>query len=114
MRKILLIIGMMLLLFSCNRGYRSNGSQSEDSVPLKEHRMIKEITVNYTKDDAPNKYHGIYKQVFRKYNYKYKDSVSHEVRPVDIMHGIMYYINEYGDTVNIIYIDYTNYPRREE
>lgn len=32
MRKILLIIGMMLLIIGCNRGYRSNGSQSADSV----------------------------------------------------------------------------------
>ena len=76
--------------------------------------MIKEISVNYTKDDAPYKYQGIFRQVFRKYNYKYKDSVSHEVRPVDIMHGIMYYINEYEDTVSIIYIDYSDYPRRED
>ena len=101
-------------MIGCNSGYKSNRGYSEDSAPLKEHRMIKEITVNYTKNDAPNKYYGIYRQVFRKYNYKYKDSVSHEVRPVDIMHGIMYYINEFGDTVDIIYIDYTNYPRREE
>lgn len=34
MKKILLIIGMMLLLFSCNRGYRSNSSYSEDSVEV--------------------------------------------------------------------------------
>lgn len=76
--------------------------------------MIKEITVNYAKDDTPNMCHGIYKQVFRKYNYEYKDSVSQEVRPVDVMHGIKYFVNEYGDTVSITYIDYTNYPRRED
>lgn len=34
MKKILLIIGMMLLLFSCNRGYRSNRSYSEDSIEV--------------------------------------------------------------------------------
>lgn len=34
MKKILLVIGMMLLLLSCNSGYKSNRSYSEDSVEI--------------------------------------------------------------------------------
>jgi hypothetical protein len=33
---------------------------------------------------------------------------------IDENHAIDVFINEYGDTVSMIYVDYTNYPRREE
>lgn len=85
-----------------------------DTIPLKDHRMIKEITVNYKKTDSPNARYGLYREVFRKYNYHYKDSSRHWVRHIDKMHDIDCYINEYGDTVKFEYTDYTNYPRRED
>lgn len=84
-----------------------------DTIPLKDHRMIKEITVNYKKTDEPNARYGYYKEVFRKYNYHYKDSSRRWVRRIDRMHTIYCYINEYGDTVMFRYIDYTDYPRRD-
>lgn len=85
-----------------------------DTIPLKDHRMIKEITVNYKKTDSPNARYGLYKEVFRKYNYPYKDTLYVGGKRIDRMHGVDYYANEYGDTVKFEYTDYTNYPRRED
>lgn len=79
----------------------------------REHKMLKEIVVNYEKTDSPYQYYGYYKEVFRKYNYLYHDSSLH-FETLDENHGINIFINEYGDTVSMTYVDYTNYPRREE
>ena len=77
-------------------------------------KMLRETVVDYQSSDSIYKYYGIYKQVFRKYNYSYVDSfIAKDIR-IDAAHGIDYFINEYGDTVCINFIDYSGYPRRKE
>ena len=78
-----------------------------------EHRMIREEVIEYGPADEPFKLYGYYREVFRYYNYEYKDS--HLVTPYyKFPRMIDAFVNEYGDTTRIIYIDLTNYPRREE
>lgn len=81
---------------------------------FKEHKMINEIVVNYDTSETPYNHYGIYREIYRKYNYIYYDSVYNIGERLDDMHGRDYYVNEYGDTVLIIYTDYTNYPRRKD
>lgn len=82
------------------------------SLPPK-HRMTEEITVNYNKTDSEYIKHGTFKKVFRKYNYKYTDSAFHWVRNIDYLHYISCFLNEYQDTVCLIYTDCSNYPNHE-
>ena len=79
-----------------------------------ERELLKEIVIEYSETDEPYRRHGTQKEIYRIYNCKYEECDIHEIRPHDIMHGIVYHMNSYGDTVRIRYIDYTNYPRREE
>lgn len=85
------------------------------SYPVeKERKMIKEIVVNYDSTDTPYMRHGIYREVYRKFNYAYHDSTYDIGERLYDEHERDYYVNEYGDTVLIVYTDFTNYPRREE
>ena len=77
------------------------------------HKMVREEIIEYESTDSPFVYYGYYREVFRYYNYEYKDS--HLVTPYyKFPRMIDAFVNEYGDTTRIIYIDLTNYPRREE
>lgn len=77
------------------------------------HKLMKEIVINHSVTDSAYRYYGYYKEVFFVYNYTYKDSTFHDIR-IDDNHGIDFYLNEYGDTIEKTYVDYTNYPRRED
>lgn len=77
-------------------------------------KMIGEDTVYYNKTDNPYRFYGTYKEIYRRYNYIFCDSIYNLGDRPDNMHGRSYYINEYGDTILIIYTDYTNFPRRED
>ena len=81
---------------------------------LEKHRMMTgKVVRDWTKTDSSYIRYGYYKEVKRTFNYIYKDSIMRSSM-IDTIHGIHNFINEYGDTVYQIYIDYTNYPRREE
>ena len=78
-----------------------------------EHRMIREEVIEYGPADEPFKLYGYYKEVRRYYNYEYKES--HFAIPYhEFPHMIHAHINEYGDTISLVYVDLTNYPRRED
>ena len=76
--------------------------------------LIKEIVIDHSETDSAYRWYGITKEIYKIYNCKYEEVSYKEVRTPDINHGITYILNSYGDTVRIICIDYTNYPRREE
>lgn len=105
MRKILFFI-ILLLAVSIVGGHYPAINLS--------HSLIGETVVNYEKTDSFYRLYGTYRKIYKKYNYHYYDSVYLGGKRIDDMHGWDYYKNEYGDTVCIVYTDYTNYPRREE
>ena len=77
------------------------------------HRMTKETVYYYGEGSEDYDFYGIYKKIYREYNYKYHgfmpwDSI------IDDMHEMRYNINGYGDTIYMEYIDKTNFPRRED
>lgn len=89
----------MMLVVSCNHSAKR--------------KLLDEIVINYQKTDVAYVKYGYYKEIYRKYNYDYKDSTIIS-SSIDSAHGVHNIINEFGDTVHQIYIDYSNYPRREE
>ena len=98
MKKLIIVILSCFLLCCCQEGKRV---------------LIKEIIKDYTEVDSQYIKYGYYKEVKRVFNYEYKDSIVRSSM-IDTVHGVHNYINEYGDTVYQIYINYINYPRREE
>ena len=78
------------------------------------HKIIEEITTEYADTDSVYRYYGYYKIVTRKFNYTYEDSTTIKLVDIDEKHWIDCFINEYGDTIKKVYVDGTNYPRREE
>ena len=104
---LLLFLSVVVTLSGCiHKGKLEQYSESE-------HRMVKEIVHVYSKTDSPYVHYGYYKEVFRIYNYCYIDSTWFESYSDDST-SVSTYINEYGDTVCVRCIDYSNYPRREE
>ena len=105
MRK-LVIAFLVLMVVGCGKQISTNKTEP--------HKLLERIEKNYEETDSPYRYYGCYKEIIYKYNYQYKDSVSHSFRYIDTKFGETYFINEYGDTVRIIYTNYRDYPRREE
>lgn len=70
-------------------------------------------TIYYSKLDSENIRHGYYKRIVWNYNYEYHGKFI-TMQRIDAKHGLDIFINEYRDTVEKIYVDYTNYPRRKE
>lgn len=111
MRKV--IIGFFILLvIAFVIGGLCFERKGEKEVPTK-HKQMKKIVINHSATDSAYRFYGYYKEVFFVYNYEYRDSCFHDIR-IDENHGIDFYTNEYGDTIQKTYIDYTNYPRRKE
>ncbi len=102
MKNIVLFLLSAVLLLSC-----------WGRPPHKLRMMTKERVVEYSDTDSVYSHYGYYKKVFRTYNYAYMNTTLSVIR-IDENHAIDVFINEYGDTVSMIYVDYTNYPRREE
>ena len=81
--------------------------------PKPEYRtVVKEVIINYSKDDNEYKRHGTYKEIFRYYDYEYKDSTYHllDIKEKNRAGGVC--INEFGDTIHVIYTDTSNFPHR--
>ena len=58
---------------------------------------------------------GVYKIVKYVYDYEYRDSMlAGGAEDYETLTGYNKYINEWYDTVSVVYIDYSNYPRRED
>lgn len=104
MKKIVIIMFLIFLLIGCGQ----NNNQIKDRI------LLKEIVINHSLSDSVYKHYGIYKEIYRIYNCNYQESSHKEVRTPDVHHGIDYYMNQFGDTVRMVFTDYTNYPRREE
>ena len=81
------------------------------------HKLIREESFIYHPGDEKYDRYGYYAEIVKYYNYNYNvDSVSFtSYSPYgNISHGIHIFTNEYGDTVRILFVDFSNYPRREE
>lgn len=104
MKKIVVVIFLISLLVGCEQ----SNNRTKDRI------LLKEIVINHSVEDSVYKHYGIYKEVYRIYNCTYQECTHKEIRTPDVYHGIDYYLNQFGDTVRVIYVDYTNYPRREE
>ena len=102
--KIVLLFFLLLLV----------GCAQKDNKAEPQRKLLKELVIDHSKNDSAYLWYGIEKEVYRIYNCEYEEVKWHEDRSSDLMHGIEYKFNSYGDTVHIIYTDYTNYPRREE
>lgn len=64
-------------------------------------------------DSTCYKESGIYLRIYRKYNYKYTDSIEYYKNISD--YTLLRYATSYrGDVVFMEYIDLTNYPHRED
>lgn len=115
MKKLLIFAFMVFAIIAvCNQHSVILEKLRMHQEPFGWHKMVRKDTVYYDKTDSPYRFYGTYKEIYRRYNYPYYDSTYDlGVRPDD-MHGISYFINEYGDTVLCIYTDYTNFPRRED
>lgn len=104
MKRLLIVIAVIVLITAVI-------SNSESKVQYVNHRkMIGETIIYYSKTDSPYILCGVVKEVYRKYNYVYKDSFYHWDQTLDAKHDKYWYTNEYGDTVNITYTDYTDFP----
>lgn len=99
MKKVLIVI-MLSILSGCGQ-------------VISDKKIVDETILNYSEADSLYRKHGYYKEVFRIFNYEYKDSVVRSCM-LDSVHGVHNIINEFGDTIHQIYIDYSNYPKREE
>ena len=104
MKKILIALVLGIGIIGCSKQQKIQQGNSA---------LLKEITINHSKEDSVYTHYGYYKEVFRVYNYHYKDS-SMYAYVLDSTHHVDAFINEYGDTVYKVYIDVSNYPRREE
>lgn len=83
------------------------------------HKLIREETFIYHPGDEKYDRYGYYAEIIRYYNYNYDTNYVktnfHSYRPYNnLSHGIHIFTNEYGDTVKITFVDFSNYPRREE
>ena len=75
-------------------------------------KLLKETWV-WLYDSAIYKQSGHYLRIYRKYDYKYSDSIM--VGKLIRDYTIMNYATTYrGDTVFMEFIDLTNYPHRED
>ena len=104
MKKLVVILILSISIIGCT---------GQHKIKQEKHTLLKEIVINYSKEDSNYIYYGYYKEVRRIYNYQYKDSFMYSYT-LDSNHHVNAFYNEYGDTIHKIYVDTTNYPRREE
>ena len=87
-------------------------------LPEIDRKLLKEVIVEYEETDSVYVHYGICKEIYRIFNYEYKDSVRIGISYHRKKNGegisVDAYVNEYGDTVLIEYTDLYNYPRRED
>ena len=108
-----LFILITLVWVGCSR---QNPPVSEP--PEVDRKLLKEVIVEYEETASVYVHYGHCKDIYRIFNYEYKDSVrvgiSHHRKKNGEGICVDAYVNEYGDTVLIRYIDLYNYPRRED
>ena len=100
-KKLFLVAAIFLVLTGCQN----------------KHKLIREESFIYHPGDEKYDRYGYYAEIVKYYNYNYNvDSVSFtSYRPYgNISHEVAVFTNEYGDTVRILFVDFSNYPRREE
>lgn len=78
-----------------------------------EPKLLSKRIVYLSGQDSAHILYGDYKKIYYTYNYEYTDSMM-ICHTLDKYHQYDVYINEWCDTVYQIYVDVTNYPRREE
>ena len=98
MQKLIFILITLLSVLGCKR-------QSPESY--------KEVITEYDSAHEEYKLYGKYRRVDIYNGRAYRDSFYHQLY-IDDNHYMVYYLNEFGDTITKIFIDTTNYPRREE
>lgn len=101
---LLVIAGLWILYWSSNRYY------TYDSIKL-HRKLIKETVVNYSDTSEEFRRYGIFKRVYRKYDYPCSDSVYGGYQVNDTI-SVACYTNDIGDTIYEAYINTSNYPHR--
>ena len=97
--KQIILIAVLFLLIGCGK---------QDNNPREE------IYFYFLGDEKYDKY-GYYSEIIRHYDYPYNNVKMTSWNPENnTTHCIHFFINEYNDTVRIIFVDNSNYPRREE
>lgn len=74
-------------------------------------QLLKETWV-WLYDSAIYKQQGTYLRIYRKYNYKYSDSIIHSEH-IRNYTDLDYAVTYRGDTVFMEFTDLTNYPHRD-
>ena len=106
---ILCILGIILLALKQCHDYKQRHCY-DDRVPPSV--LVKEVIVDLKDSDCYKKY-GIYKRIYRKYNYEYTDSLE-DMYGIDTQHVVHFATTYKGDTIFMEFVDYSNFPRREE
>lgn len=79
---------------------------------LPKRKLVREIVVDCKGAEDYNRY-GIYKKVYRVYNYTLGDTI-YKSSSINRSHHINMFMSEQGDTLRMEYYDTSNYPRRED
>lgn len=108
---LIMIIGVVAIL-GIMQLHQSNRTYNSYRFHFHHGKLLKETTV-WLYDSDCYKQSGIYKRVYRKYNYHYSDSIEGGTHLSDYT-MLDYAVTYRGDTVFMEYTDLTNYPRREE
>ena len=112
MKKYILVgVVLILAILLVRQCYNYKEKHRYDDVSLHK-KLIKEVIIDL-RDSACYREGGKYKRIYRRYNYRYTDSIKGYIR-TDDLHGIDYATTPIGDTVFMEFTDYTNYPRRED
>ena len=104
-RLIILSIVLLAFLMGC-------GSNDSKLVNLK---CVDTMVIYLDSNSSKYRQSGVYKIVKYVYDYEYRDSMlAGGAEDYETLTGYNKYINEWYDTVSVVYIDYSNYPRRED
>lgn len=95
MKKLLLLLIILVASIGCNHQKFS--------------KLYEETIIEM---DSLNEY-GVYRKIIRNYTYTYEDTFYH-VQTIDSTHYMGVFTNEFGDTIQINFIDTANFPKREE
>lgn len=99
MKQIILIFAVLLLI-GCKKG---------------DNHIIREETHIYLPGDIQYDKYGYYAEIVRYYNYPYYETKMTSWNPENnTSHCVSFFTNEFNDTVRILFVDFSNYPRREE
>ncbi len=100
MKKILIIVAIIIAfvagLFIPRKG-------ETKSIPL-ERKVVGEWVQTFDTCCHFYKEYKAYKRVWRRYNYVFYQDTLHDIK-IDSCYSILFTLNEFGDTIDLIYLD---------